>query len=204
MAEFPKVSPGSDVTGLVLNSHWLNTVTEHVQARPIKLGRRQRGGGGRNSTRSLTAWGTVVAKAGKNGGVGRCVLLDEDMMPIDKDGEPLIIDENDPAYDQQRVDDNDVPFKCVQVHAGCIKGARVRLFANKAIEPEQDTWGGGETGAKVWGQNVDVVDYLADLDGFGLARALVVPDALEDVDGIVPPATPGSIKWQGRECGTSS
>lgn len=78
----------------------------------------------------------------------------------------------------------------------CRVGAYVTLSAPTAIEAGS-TWPDDpndpqEGEAAVWGQYVDVADYLREEQGFGPKKTLAVPDVAN------PTAT--DIQWMGGEC----
>jgi hypothetical protein len=155
------------------------------QPRPKRPKHVRRFAGG-SSTENFTQFAHVVEEATADGGLGACVLLNDDMEALGEDGEPLVLDPDDPEYDEALIDGLKTEFKCAQVHAPCPVGARVWLSSNDQIKP-----GGLFEDHKVWGVCVDVVDYLYALTGAGAETSLVIPTA---GDG------PEDIKWQGGEC----
>jgi hypothetical protein len=159
-------------------------ISRQIAGLPARLARGSGGGGG--STNNLTSFAVVVEAAGANGGTGACVLLNDDMVALDEEGDVLIVDDTDPEYDQDKVDAVKVEFKCAQVYAPCPALARVWLSSREVIRP-----GSVLADHKIWGVCVDVVDYLYALAGAGAETSLVIPTA---GDG------PEDIKWQGGEC----
>jgi hypothetical protein len=109
-----------------------------IAKRPRHIGQN---GGGRSAT-SLTAFAVVTVTAAANcDGAGKCVLLKDDkpgLSPVDKDGEPLVLDELDPDYDADKVHGVEVTFYSAHFDAACNKGERVRLFSARKIQPDDD------------------------------------------------------------------
>lgn len=156
------------------------------QPRPKSPKRVRRVTGNANSTKNLTQFAYVVEAAEADGGEGMCVLLDENMDAFDTNGNPLVLDESDPAYEQDKVDEVAVEFRCAQVYAPCPERARIWLSSNEAIQP------GSELSEHIiWGVCVDAADYLYALNGASAEKSLVIPTG---GDG------PEDIKWQGAEC----
>lgn len=146
----------------------------------VPLARRRRGiggGGGESGNRSIFA--IVVTAATANGAAsGTAILLDNDMQPT------VIVDVGDPGYDAGAVDDAKVTFFSAHKFAPCPVGARVRLSSERPITPGAPL----DADHKIYGELVDVVDYLATLGGFGANKALVGGSAASN------------IHWDGTTC----
>lgn len=146
------------------------------QPRP-RRGRRPRpGGGGAPATLNLRlAWVTDLAV--KNGGTaGKCVLLNDSLQMLDKDGNvtasPLPADK--------------LEFKTPNQYADVKPNSRIWLHSKDSIVAGS-VW----ADAKVWGQYIDVVDYLAALSLWAPKKVLYTPEGV---------STPAGINWYGAEC----
>lgn len=104
------------------------------------------GSGGVGTTR----YAIVTSLAAKNGGLGKAVILGEDLQPTASDP---------------------IEFKNVQQYAACRLSTRVILQS-----PEQLVPGSLFADKKVFGTLVDVADYLVDLQGAAPKKSLVLPE----------------------------
>lgn len=158
----------------------VSVVNEHkasFQPRP-RRGRRQRpatGGGAAVNANIAHAWVTDTAQ--KNGGtIGKCVLLNDSLQMLDKDGNVTTT----PAPADK------VEFKTASQYVDVKPNARILLTAKAEIKAGS-TW---DTN-KVWGEYVDVLDYLAALSLFAPKKVLYVPEGT---------STAAGINWYGAEC----
>jgi len=135
------------------------------------------GGGG-----SVTSvFGQVLEEATANAGLpGTYIRLNNDLQPVDADGEIVIIDPGDEEYDEELVEAAKVTFYSVHRYAACPVGARIRATTIK-----------GESEEKVFGECVDVLDYLFVQPTFGEKRSLAVQEGGTEA---------ADIKWLGAEC----
>ena len=158
------------------------------QPRPRRGRRNRRSGGGDNAASNLTTFAIVVQSAAKNDPLsyGECVLLDKDMRPLDANGNLLVIDPADPAFNQAKLDAVTVEFRCAQVYAACRTKARIWLSSTKPIKP-----GNSRDDGDVWGVCVDAVDYLYDLLGAAERTSLAIPEG---------GTKPADIHWLGGTC----
>lgn len=123
------------------------TMAPGMFAMPGMTLQRPQGGGGGGS---VTAFAVVIVQADADGGsVGKAVLLDEDMRPIDGDDAPLVIDPGDPDYDSGAVGDADIEFKSADF-CDLPVGWRVRLWSKNPLKAGS-TW---DDDHKVWGNGV--------------------------------------------------
>lgn len=157
-----------------------------TRTRRARRRHRRNAGGGGGGIGPVT-YGVVVGEAAANGGsAGAYVALDKDMVPINANGETVIIDEGDPEFDEEALNESSIPFYSAHVYAPCPVGCRVRVQEVRTVRD-----GATDTEPKTWGELVDVLDYLATRPNFAEKKVLFVPDggdAAEDID------------WYGAEC----
>lgn len=158
----------------------LNEVKKIVlgQTRTNRARRRRRrvaGDGGGSSFGAMLA--VVTDTATKNGGsVGKCVLLNDALQMIDKDGNVTAAPS---AADK-------LEFKSAHQYADCRAGMRIWLLSADDIVAGA-TW----STATIWGQLTDVLDYLRTRPNFAEKKVLFIPTG---------GTTAESIDWYGKEC----
>ena len=92
------------------------------QELPVLLGG---GGGGVTAT---TNFGRVTQSAAANfGSEGKYVPL-ADAMPVDVNGDELILDTLDPDYDADKVAEAELPFKSAHEFSACPAGSRIQVW----------------------------------------------------------------------------
>lgn len=158
----------------------VQVVAEHkasFQPRP-RRGRRPRpGGGGAAAVNANIANAWVYSTAAKNAGsVGQCVLLNDSLQMLDKDGNVTTT----PAPADM------LEFKTANQWVDVQPNARIFIHSKSELKAGS-TW----ATAKVWGHYIDVSDYLAALTLFAPKKVLYVPEGT---------STPAGINWYGAEC----
>lgn len=137
---------------------------------------------GSDTVLSPGAWALVVDAAEADGD-GMAVLLDtKTLKPIGKDGQELILDEDDPDYDPDAITDAAFGFHCITQYVGCPLWSRIYFTASAAIDAGSSP---SDTGCNAFCPDVCwQLSTCAGIEG-GLVGG---------------PGSPGSIKWDMEIC----
>lgn len=108
------------------------------QARPKSERRPDDGFGGSSGTSNLSSFAIVTEQADADlGSIGKAVLMEltvDGFVPVDVNGDPLILDSGDPGYDAGLVADAEIEFKTADYCDNPV-GWRVQLWSTEEIVP---------------------------------------------------------------------
>ena len=169
-------------------------VRQHLssfQPRP-RLARKRRGGGG-GEAENLTKFAVVTDTAGAAthgefsgitvGSTGKAVLLEADAATGNLLPE-VVLNNVAPGYDSQKVTDAKIEFK--SLHQVACRVGRIVILHGAKIEA-----GSTFANAAVYGQLLEVPDYLFELVGFEEFTSLAAPAGADK---------PEDIQWLGGKC----
>lgn len=144
------------------------------------------GSGINNNTIFAIVWEEATANLGMP---GLCIILNDDFIPIDANGEPFEFDIFDPLddyYDEYAILDAAVNFYSAHQYAPCPVGVRIWLSSPGEIVPGAED----NPEAKVKGLMTEPADYYQTFPGAGAETGLTGAEAAEDQ------------QWTGEPCPT--